>query len=55
MTAPVTERSAWSFTFEIRSGELTARSVVDAHIAVLERAAPRINALVADRFDAARA
>ncbi|MDQ2894653.1 MAG: amidase [Actinomycetota bacterium] len=53
MTVPVTERSALSLAFAIRSGELTARSVVDAHIAVLKRAAPRINALVADRFDAA--
>ena len=55
MTLPVTERSAVSLAAAIRTGELSARAVVDAHIAVLERAAPRINALVADRFDAARA
>ena len=55
MTVPVTERSALSLAAAIRSGELSARSVVDAHIAVLERAAPRINAVAADRFDAARA
>lgn len=55
MTLPVTERSAVSLAAAIRTGELSARTVVDAHIAVLKRAAPRINAVIADRFDAARA
>ena len=55
MTAPITERSATSLAAGIRSGELRAADVVDAHIRRLEAFAPRINALVADRFTAARA
>jgi fatty acid amide hydrolase 2 len=55
VTIPVTERSAVALAAAVRTGELSARAVVDAHIALLERSAARINALVADRFAAARA
>lgn len=54
-TAPLTTRSAASLAAAIRSGEHTAREVVDAHIALLERVNPSLNAIVADRYDAARA
>jgi fatty acid amide hydrolase 2 len=39
----------------IRSGEVSSREVVEAHIELLERVNPRINAVVVERFDAARA
>lgn len=39
----------------IREGEVTSTAVVDAHIAAIERVNPTINAVVHDRFDAARA
>lgn len=39
----------------IRSGELRSREAVDAHITRIERVNPVINAVVADRFEAARA
>jgi fatty acid amide hydrolase 2 len=39
----------------IRSGGTTAREVVEAHIAVLERVNPVVNAVVVNAFDAARA
>ena len=39
----------------IRTGGTTAREVVEAHIAVLERVNPVVNAVVVDAFDAARA
>ncbi len=38
----------------IRAGEVTSVAVVDAHIAQVERVNPVINAVVHDRFDAAR-
>jgi fatty acid amide hydrolase 2 len=50
----ITERSATDLAGAIRRRELTAAEVVDAHIARLERMAPRINALAANRFDGAR-
>jgi fatty acid amide hydrolase 2 len=55
LSRPVTERSALALARAIRSRELTAADVVDAHIKVHERFAPRINAIAADRFEAARA
>lgn len=55
MSERPTERSALALAAAIRGGELTSTEVVDAHIAVLERAAPQINAVAADRFAAARA
>lgn len=54
LSEPVTERSAASLARAIRSGEMTATAVVDAHIALLQRFAPRMNAIAADRYDAAR-
>ncbi len=50
----LTERSAVELAAAIRRRELTASEVVDAHIHLLERVNPRINAVVADRFGAAR-
>lgn len=50
----LTERSAVELAAAIRAGQASAREVVDAHIAVLERVNPRINAVVVERFDAAR-
>ncbi len=50
----VTERSALSLAAAIRAGEVSSRDVVEAHIARLEAVQPRINALAADRFAAAR-
>lgn len=57
-TAPlqpsITERSALGLARSIRSGELRARDVVEAHIDVLERAQRRINAIAMARFEDAR-
>lgn len=39
----------------IRDGEISSRDAVDAHIAQIERINPTINAVVAERFDQARA
>jgi fatty acid amide hydrolase 2 len=47
----ITDRSALALAAAIRSRELTATEVVDAHIALHERFAPQINAVVADRFE----
>jgi len=52
---PLTERSAVDLAAAIRARELTAREVVNAHIALIERRNPSVNAIVATRFDAARA
>jgi fatty acid amide hydrolase 2 len=52
---PVTERSALELARAIRSGELTSVEVVEAHIARHQAWAPRVNAVIADRFEAARA
>jgi fatty acid amide hydrolase 2 len=54
-TRPLTERSALELADAIRSGETTSRAVVEAHIEVIQRVNPRINAVVVERFDAARA
>src|SRR5512135_3273923 len=54
MTA-ITERSALELAAAIRRRTVTAREVVDAHIERHVQWAPRINALVAERFDRARA
>jgi fatty acid amide hydrolase 2 len=50
----LTQRSALDYAAAIRSGELSSRDVVEAHIEVLERVNPRINAVVVKRLDAAR-
>ncbi len=51
----VLRASALELAAAIRAGELTAREVVDEHIALVERANERVNALVATRFEEARA
>jgi fatty acid amide hydrolase 2 len=49
-----TERSAVDLAEAIRRREFTAAEVIDAHIDRLERTGARLNALVANRFEAAR-
>ena len=49
----ITSRSAVELAGAIRRGELTAVEVVSAHVELHRRLAPRINALVAERFEAA--
>ena len=51
----MTESSALELAAAIRSGELSARDVVEEHIALIEAVNPRLNAIVATRFEAARA
>jgi len=51
----LTERSAVDLARAIRTREMTSREVVEAHIEQLERTHARINAVVFDRYDAARA
>ena len=53
-TTPLTERSALELAAAIRAAEVSAREVVEEHIAVLEREQPRLNAVVVERFDTAR-
>ncbi len=54
-TRRVTERSAVELAAAIRARELTAREVVDEHIALIEARDPGVNAVIATRFDEARA
>jgi fatty acid amide hydrolase 2 len=54
-TRPITQRSALELAASIRAGELSSREVVDAHIARTERHNDRVNAVVATRFEQARA
>jgi fatty acid amide hydrolase 2 len=51
----LTERSATDLARAIRTGETSSRDVVEAHIERIEHMQERINAVVVDRFDAARA
>ncbi|MGS2810694.1 amidase [Nocardia sp. MW-W600-9] len=51
----ITDESALGLAAAIRTGELSARAVVDAHIAVLERFNPATNAVVVERYATARA
>ncbi len=53
MTAPI-QRSAVQLRDAIRTGELTSRQVVEAHIARIEQVNPAINAVVRTRYDLAR-
>src|SRR5437868_362143 len=46
--------SAGELAARIARGELSAVEVVEAHIARIEAVNPRLNAIVAPRFDAAR-
>ncbi len=48
-------RSAIQLADFIRRGEVSSLEVVEAHIAAIERCNPRINAVVATRFEVARA
>ncbi|MEA2192190.1 MAG: aspartyl-tRNA(Asn)/glutamyl-tRNA(Gln) amidotransferase subunit [Solirubrobacteraceae bacterium] len=50
----LTKASALELARAIRRGETTSRDVVDAHIERLEATHARINAVVVDRYDAAR-
>ena len=52
---PLTERSAMDLARAIRTRETSSRDVVEAHIERIEHMHDRINAVVVDRFDAARA
>lgn len=54
-TTPLTRRSAVALARSIRRGELSAREVVEAHISVLQRWQPEINAIAVEHFDHARA
>ncbi|MFT4626839.1 MAG: fatty acid amide hydrolase 2 [Myxococcota bacterium] len=47
--------SAVQLAAAIRDGRTTSRAVVDAHIAAIQKVNPAINAVVCDRFEAARA
>src|SRR3954471_5769085 len=53
MHAGPIERSALELAAAIRSGERSARAVVEAHAWRLHRCQPRTNALARDRFAAA--
>lgn len=56
MSAPDPHRSAAiDLAAALRAGDLRSRALVDAHIERIEAVNPLINALVADRFAAARA
>jgi fatty acid amide hydrolase 2 len=50
----ITERSATYLARAIRTRELTAAEVVEAHIELHERTTPRLRAVVADRYTDAR-
>jgi fatty acid amide hydrolase 2 len=52
---PLTERSALELARAIRERDVSARDVVEAHIERHERFAPRVNAIVVDRYERARA
>jgi fatty acid amide hydrolase 2 len=54
-TIPLTERSAVELAQAIRSEEVSSREVVEAHIELIERRNPQLNAVVATRLDEARA
>ena len=53
--AEVTTASATALATGIREGIISARAVVEAHLALLRRVNPVVNAVVAQRHDAARA
>ncbi len=52
---PLLAHSATRLARMIRDGETTSLEVVDAHIARIREVNPRLNAVVCDRYDAARA
>src|SRR5277367_164612 len=54
-TTDITQRSALDLADAIRRRELTSSEVVSAHIALLTEFASATNAIVADRYERARA
>lgn len=52
--AALNERSAVALAASIRRRELSAVEVMEAHLELLERTGPRLNAVVVDRFAQAR-
>ena len=54
VTTKLTRRSAGELAAAIRSGEVSSREAVEAHIERLERVQPKIKPLAAERFAAAR-
>lgn len=54
-TASLTTLSATRLAALIRSGEVSSRDVVEAHIERCRRVNPKINAVIVERFDEARA
>jgi len=51
----IIDESGTALAARIRAGEVSSREVVDAHIACIEAVNPAINAVVAERYEAARA
>ena len=51
---PILSMSATELSEKIREGDLTSTEVVDAHIVRIKQVNPTINAVVAERFEAAR-
>lgn len=54
-SAPLTDLGLVELVARLRARRLTSRELVEAHIARIEQVNPAINALVAERFAAARA
>ena len=54
MTSPFLFESATSLARAIRAGEATSAEIVEAHIARIQSVNPVLNAVVSDRFEAAR-
>ncbi|MDX6650587.1 MAG: fatty acid amide hydrolase 2, partial [Solirubrobacteraceae bacterium] len=50
---PLTQRSALELAAAIRTGETSSREVVELHVERLRAVQPRINAIAAERYDAA--
>ena len=54
-TGDLTQSSGLALAHAIRTGETTSTDVLEAHLALLDRVNPRINAVVAERREEARA
>jgi fatty acid amide hydrolase 2 len=54
LTSPLALESATSLARRIRNGERSSAEIVEAHIARIEAVNPSLNAVVAERFEAAR-
>ncbi|MDP3278206.1 MAG: amidase [Deltaproteobacteria bacterium] len=55
MTERTLDQSATEIAQQIRRGELTSRACLDTHIAQIARVNPKLNAVVCERFELARA